>query len=148
MLHAWIFVTYGRIYLISLNMLWQIAFTYIDSCSDWLDKFTLVCCCQFISVWVSWCNCIDSEADSIKSSIRRVVDMNPGMYEYFNPMFPHEPHGASNFSWTAALFIDLFCTNQTHIISILYLCPVRTPKLFWKAWTLSQSRLFPIYFVR
>lgn len=45
------------------------------------------------------------EADSLRQKTLELVAKN-GMSEYFNPINGH-PEGATNFSWTAALIIDL-----------------------------------------
>src|SRR5581483_7885741 len=47
----------------------------------------------------------DSQAEALKSKTLELVAKS-GMNEYFNPL-NGEPAGAKNFSWTAALVIDL-----------------------------------------
>jgi len=47
-------------------------------------------------------------AKRIKKDVMTLVGKY-GMVEYFNPM-TGEPHGIASFSWTAALYHDLFCT--------------------------------------
>ncbi len=47
----------------------------------------------------------NKEAEELRSKSLELV-ANSGMYEYFNPL-TGQPSGASNFSWTAALTIDL-----------------------------------------
>jgi len=47
----------------------------------------------------------DGEADELKDRTIELVAKN-GMYEYFDPLHG-QPAGAANFSWTAALTIDL-----------------------------------------
>jgi hypothetical protein len=52
----------------------------------------------------------NDELDEAKKLRERTIDMieKGGMYEYFSPI-DAEPAGANNFSWTAALLIDLLC---------------------------------------
>ena len=52
----------------------------------------------------------DQEAEEIAKASMEMVNKS-GCYEYFDP-YTGEPAGAANFSWTAALAIDLLKTSS------------------------------------
>lgn len=49
-----------------------------------------------------------ADAARIRSAMLELVN-GSGWREYWDPL-SGEPHGSANFSWTAALFLDTFCT--------------------------------------
>lgn len=60
---------------------------------------------------------LSSGSDAAKLSARHLFEKTielvykSGFYEYFSPL-DASPHGASNFSWTASLLIDLICDGD------------------------------------
>lgn len=59
-------------------------------------------------------NGFKDHADALTESTLEMVEMS-GFYEYFNPL-TGEPEGADNFSWTAALTIDLIKSGKHGLI--------------------------------
>lgn len=62
--------------------------------------------------WLLWVGLNDNgfteDASRIETAVRQFVTLNSnGFHEYFNPITA-DPHGTGQFSWSAALFIDMF----------------------------------------